>query len=611
MESIESLSLISEKITNINGIEKFINLTYLNLGSNNITDISSLKGLTNLKELELRSNEITDISSLKDLTNLTGLDISNNSITDLKILENYSKMEKLIVDGNNINNIEEFPKLQKLKRLSLAENNISNINFLENVTQIEELNLSYNNIENIEIIGKFSNLVELSIGNNESLSDISPLSKCINLEELYIPNNNVSNINALETLKNCKVVIANNHIENLEVIDNTDIELINQIDYAWTINGHTTRPINLNPQYLSITTEETEVQLPQIFIQSQNQNSKLFTKIENSLMNCKLSEDKNSVILEEGIKTATIKIVGGKIGGSTLTINKADKIAPNLTVNYSTKELTNETVTATIVADEPIQQVEGWALQEDEKTLTKIYAKNITENVDVYDIAGNKSTAQIEIINIDNIAPQADIKYSTTKLTNENVKVTITANEKIKPVEGWILSNDQTTLTKGFEENKEEEVTIYDLGQNGRKINISVTNIDKIAPQVEVKYSTTEKTDENVTVTISANEKLQEVEGWIISADRQTLVKEYKKNKQESITVYDLAGNSTVGEITISNIDLEMNKISQEKNDKDNTVVQQVIPKAGKNSLIISSIIFVTILVIVIRRKYNNLKDIK
>ena len=208
--------------------------------------------------------------------------------------------------------------------------------------------------------------------------------------------------------------------------------------------------------------------------------------------------------------------------------------------------MTKETVTATITANEKIQQVEGWVLSEDETKLSKVYAKNTEETITVYDLAGNKAYANISVNNIDTTSPQVEIKYSTTKLTNQNVTVTVTADEKIKEVEGWILSNDKTTLSKDFESNQEEDITIYDLVGNDRKLTINVSNIDKTPPIAKISYSTLELTNGNVEVIITADEEIQEIDGWIMSSDRKKLVKEYEKNiEKEKVIINDLAGNST------------------------------------------------------------------
>ena len=78
VESIAEIDLSTPGVTNveitdISGIEKFTNLTDLDLSSNSISDISALSGLTNLTKLYLGWNSISDIRALSGLTNLTSL----------------------------------------------------------------------------------------------------------------------------------------------------------------------------------------------------------------------------------------------------------------------------------------------------------------------------------------------------------------------------------------------------------------------------------------------------------------------------------------------------------------------------------------------------------
>ena len=57
-------------------------------------------------------------------------------------------------------------------------------------------------------------------------------------------------------------------------------------------------------------------------------------------------------------------------------------------------------------------------------------------------------------------------------------------------------------------------------------LTITIVNIDKTAPSLNVSYSTTNPTKENVKVTITSNEEVQDLSGWTISNDKKTLTKE-------------------------------------------------------------------------------------
>ena len=171
-----------------------------------------------------------------------------------------------------------------------------------------------------------------------------------------------------------------------------------------------------------------------------------------------------------------------------------DRTAPKLSVTYSTTTATNGNVIATIKSNEKIQSVSGWTLSSDKLTLTKTYSTNTSTSISVYDLAGNKSTANINISNIDKSAPKLTTTYSTTNATNGNVVVTIKANEKVQNVSGWTLSSDKLTLTKTYSSNISTSISVYDLVGNKSTANINITNIDKTVPVVAVSAITNSNT---------------------------------------------------------------------------------------------------------------------
>ena len=77
-----------------------------------------------------------------------------------------------------------------------------------------------------------------------------------------------------------------------------------------------------------------------------------------------------------------------------------DITPPNVTVTYSTEELTEESVIVTVTADEEVQDVSGWTKLSDGKTLTKEYTENVDEDITIKDLVGNEKIVNIKIENI-------------------------------------------------------------------------------------------------------------------------------------------------------------------------------------------------------------------
>lgn len=254
-----------------------------------------------------------------------------------------------------------------------------------------------------------------------------------------------------------------------------------------------------------------------------------------------------------------IEKIENKIIAKTKTFYlTTDVVAPTVKVLYSATEMTNENVIVSIIASEELQELEGWELTEDKRQLIKEYESNTEEKIKVKDLVGNETEQEIKITNLDKAGPVLIVTYSTTEMTNQNVIVTITANEEIQPVEGWKLTEDKKKLIREYEANVEDKVIVKDLVENKTEQPISITNIDRISATLDVKYSTTETTNGSVKVLIMAREELQELEGWELSGDKKQLIKEYTENTKatgDSIIVKDLAGNETNQLITVTNID--------------------------------------------------------
>ena len=268
-----------------------------------------------------------------------------------------------------------------------------------------------------------------------------------------------------------------------------------------------------------------------------------------------LSEDKQTLTKEyKQNVTETIRIqdLAGNETTTNIIISNIDKTAPITNITYSTTEMTNQNVIATITSDKEIQEIRGWTLSENKKVLTKEYAQNTNETVLVSDIAGNSVSMEVNISNIDKKGPNLQVEYKAKE--NKIILVWIKSDEEVQEVESWTRSENKKVLSKEYSENTRELVTVKDKLGNITTIQINVTDIDAIPAVVEVKYSTKEETDNPVIVTLQANERVQKVEGWTLSEDQMKLTKTYEKNTTEKITIKDLSGNVTEVQVKIENI---------------------------------------------------------
>lgn len=197
------------KIIDLTGIEYCINLEDLSLVNQRVTNLNPIKNLTKLKKLELRNNSnkgkaIEDISAISNLKDLEYLNLAQAKIKDTAPLSNLTKLKHLDLLGTKIDTLDFAKNLTNLTYLDASLNYINNISPLENCVNLKTLKLS-------------QNLAQANEQAKEKISDISTLSHLTSLEELYMDNHNVKDISPLKNLKALtNLTLLNNKIENFE-----------------------------------------------------------------------------------------------------------------------------------------------------------------------------------------------------------------------------------------------------------------------------------------------------------------------------------------------------------------------------------------------------------
>merc|ERR1712088_913209 len=113
MGQIKDLNLDNARATQIEGLsDEYINLETLSLISVRLTTLKGFPKLASLKKLELSDNRISSgLQALQDCPQLSHLNLSNNKIKDLDAIEPLKSFEQLThLDLFNIDicNIEDY-----------------------------------------------------------------------------------------------------------------------------------------------------------------------------------------------------------------------------------------------------------------------------------------------------------------------------------------------------------------------------------------------------------------------------------------------------------------------------------------------------------------------
>ena len=135
---------ITEKISDLTGLEYALNLELLILAQNRIQYPHPLANLTNLTFLDLGGNAISDISPLAGLIRLEALGLWSNQIVDVSPLAGLVNLKGLSLNDNQIEDISPLVALTSLKELSVANNVIVDLSPLTELTSIEELHAEGN-----------------------------------------------------------------------------------------------------------------------------------------------------------------------------------------------------------------------------------------------------------------------------------------------------------------------------------------------------------------------------------------------------------------------------------------------------------------------------------
>jgi chitodextrinase len=495
-----------------------------------VDDISGIGNFTGLKLLSLQENNLSDISEVEKLTNLTHLSISHTQVEDIKAVS----------------------KLTNLKLLNIEASKVTDISGLKDLVNLNELDLRQNNIENIDVVKNFKNLQILRFGENK-VRDISAISELSNLEKLWIADNQISDANPIQKLPNLKYY----GLENQQVT-----------------------------KYILKT--QKEVELPPIFTQAKDKNSKIYTEKEYEFINCKLNEDGTKVILTTVGENATVKISGGKADGTTLNIIAVDEIPKELTsieiAIHPGKFIYTEGEdfdTTGLKVEAKYSDGSSKELKEGEYEI--VDGKNLKlgqETVTIRYTEGEKTVETTQKVGVTAKTPEE-------QKTLESIKIT-TAPTKTKYTEGEKFDKKGMKVTATYSDKTEKEVTDYTYTPEGElkttdtAITVSYKEGEKT---VEAKYTITvkakppvaQKTLESIKVT-TATTRTTYTEGERFDKTGMKVIAKYSDGTTKEVTdyTYTPAGELKTTDKTIT--------VSYTENEVTKTATQEITVVAKGNS---------------------------
>ena len=283
-EGVTQLGYLSElrnlEIENLQGIEAFINLSFLNIEQNLLTELDVSQNIL-LEELICGGNQLTGLDVSQNV-NLLTLSCANNSITELDLSANVL-LEQVTCFNNQITQLD-FSQNTNLIQLSCEKNPLNSLN----VTQCPDLNLLYcyeanlseldlsqnTNLEwlschrnNISVLNlsQHPNIFFLSCYDNQ-ISSIN-ITSLLSLSTLWANQNNITNIDVSQNNTLGVLNISNNPISNIDVSSNLVLReikfsnsLVQEIDLSNNSNLCKVEGVNnLSLTYVNLKNGNTEI----------------------------------------------------------------------------------------------------------------------------------------------------------------------------------------------------------------------------------------------------------------------------------------------------------------------------------------------------------------
>ena len=147
VDNVQSLDISALNITDITGIDAFVELVSLECNDNQLTYIPHIPVLTKLKFIRCENNQITSLPDLSGLFALKGLYCSDNKLSYLPDLNNLSNLQIVECNNNQIKQIPNISQTPVLHWLYFNNNQIDSLPAAAALNNLYEFEVMFNNLQ--------------------------------------------------------------------------------------------------------------------------------------------------------------------------------------------------------------------------------------------------------------------------------------------------------------------------------------------------------------------------------------------------------------------------------------------------------------------------------
>jgi Leucine-rich repeat (LRR) protein len=216
---IKYLRVGNNNITNLAGIESFINLKYLQCSYCQLSSLN-ITNLTNLEYLNCSGNQFASID-LSGLSFLKYLDCGYSQLSSLNLMD-LTNLEYLNCSGSQLTSLD-VSGLSNLQQLWCNQNQLTSLN-VSGTTNLEYLNCITNQLTSLDV-SESVNLTELWCSNNE-LTNLN-VNGLVYLQKLLSGNNQLTSLNVSGLTSLIQINCSDNLINSLDVSGLNNLQSLN------------------------------------------------------------------------------------------------------------------------------------------------------------------------------------------------------------------------------------------------------------------------------------------------------------------------------------------------------------------------------------------------
>ena len=286
-------------------------------------------------------------------------------------------------------------------------------------------------------------------------------------------------------------------------------------------------------------------------------------------------EDKSYPLKKNGTYTFEVSDNAGNTIQYTTTVVNIDQDPPTADVIKTPSDFTKDSVEVRVFNIRDIGFAGLKSVTHPDGTVTKdeeiVYVVNENETRDfiLEDNIGNKKVLRIAVTNIDNDAPQADMRMSTEDMTNKDVTLYLsnlrdigTSGLKTVTLPNGTVKTTFENISYSVSSNNRYRFIIEDNAGNIVEKTFDVKNIDKIPPTADVSQTPLGFTNKDVSLKLTNIQDMGVSKLKAITLPNGEKVNSFEdslfpvsENGTYTFAIEDHAGNQTNKSITVGNID--------------------------------------------------------